>query len=72
MNEIPALTSHAPIERPDRDPRPREDPYGQRHKRQRHPAHQDRAAAAAAPSTTGEPAAPEEPPVVGSRLDVRA
>ncbi|MGE0042263.1 MAG: hypothetical protein AB7H88_17015 [Vicinamibacterales bacterium] len=68
-NEIPALTSNALVDRPDRDPTHRKDPYGQRQRRQK-PAPARAAASRKAPATD-EPGEGDAP-MVGSRLDVRA
>jgi hypothetical protein len=70
-NEIPALTSNAHVDRPDRDPTHRKDPYGHRQKRNKPNPPPARAAAAKAASAPEQPAEGDEP-VVGSRLDVRA
>lgn len=65
MDEIPALTSNAHVERPDRDPRRQQDPHARRRHKPKEPQ----------PSTETQKAedpADPTPRIVGSRLDVRA
>lgn len=63
MDEIPALTSNAHVERPDRDPARQQDPHARR--RQPKPKNPQ-------PSASEEPVAEEGTGYIGTRLDVRA